>query len=75
MQTITWTATHDANQYIATNANGMEIGRVRVKLAKTNLPILAVSANGTTKSFALLHHATDWIEDLYSDVADAIENA
>ncbi len=74
MTTINWTATQNENQHIATNKNGMEIGRVRIMLAKTDLPFLAVSENGMVKQFALLHHAKDWIEDLYADVAVAIEN-
>ena len=74
MTTIHWAATQDDNQHIATNKNGMRIGRVRIMLTKTDLPFLAVSENGMVKQFTLLYHAKDWIEDLYADVADAIEN-
>ncbi len=74
MTTIHWTATQDGNQHIATNKYGMQIGRVRIMLAKTDRPFLGISENGMVKQFALLHHAKDWVEDLYSDVADAIEN-
>jgi hypothetical protein len=68
----TWT--QNGNLYLATNKNGMPVGRVRIMLAKTERPFLAVSENGMTKQFALLHHAKDWVEELYTDVADAIES-
>ena len=74
MTTILWTTPQDGNKHIATNKNGMRIGRVTEMLAKTDKPFLAVSENGMVKQFALLFHAKDWVEDLYADVADAIEN-
>ena len=76
MQKITWTATDDGNKHTATNTNGFEIGRVHVKLATyCEWPVLAASANGQTREFATVQSGKDWVEDLYSAVADAIENA
>ena len=71
MQT-TWT--ENGRKYIATNASGMQIGRITATTAKTDSPFLAVSENGMAKRFTLLIHAKEWIEDLYADVADAIKN-
>lgn len=71
MQT-TWT--QNGRKHIATNKNGFQIGHVTEMLAKTDKPFLAVSENGMVKQFALLFHAKNWVEDLYSDVADAVEN-
>ena len=70
MQT-TWT--EDGRKHIAT-VGGMQIGRVTVMMAKTDSPFLAVSENGMVKHFSLLFHAKAWIEDLYADIADTIEN-
>lgn len=76
MTKITWTATRDGNKHTATNGNGMEIGRVTVSCATySERPFWARSANGMRKRFFLLHHAKEWIEELYADVAEAIENA
>ena len=75
MTTIHWTRSEDGNQYSATNKNGFGIGQVRIKLAtRCEWPVLAVSVNGRTREFATVQSAKDWVEDLYSVVAETIEN-
>ena len=75
MTKITWTTSDDGNKYTATNINGFEIGLVRVKLAShSEWPVLACSANGQTREFATVQSGKNWVEELYTDVADAIEN-
>ena len=67
----TWT--EDGRKHIAM-VGGMQIGRITVMMAKIDSPFLAVSENGMVKHFSLLFHAKAWIEDLYADIADSIEN-
>ncbi len=68
----TWT--ENGRKHIATSANGMQIGRITTTMAKTDSPFLTVSENGMVKRFTLLLHAKEWIEDIYADAADTIEN-
>jgi len=63
MQT-TWT--QNGRKHFAA-INGIQIGRVTESSAKTDEPFLAVSENGRVKSFLILYHAKDWIEDLAVD--------